>query len=544
MKLITFLMQLSWRMVAIAATTGFISGIAAAGLIAVISHAVSYQSNSSTTTFILGFIGLSIVALTTSIISQVLLIRLSHQAVFQLRMRLIRQILDSELSHLEQLGNSRLLATLTEDVQAVTRAVFILPLLCIDLAIVLGCLAYITWLSWTALLLVFGLLAVAIVTCQRLLNRGEKWLALARDEEDHLFKHFRSTTEGIKELKSHYQRQQMFVAQEVEVTATNFRRYTIRGLTLFASASSLGKLLFFFATGFVLFALPKLIPLSTEAISGYVFAFIYLMVPMENIVNSFPFISQANIALRKIEALGLSLSDRPEPSTVPPPVLPHWQSLELRDVTYPYQRSPEDSSFILGELNLTFHPGELVFIVGGNGCGKSTLAKILTGLYIPKSGAIVLDGHQITTQNRQWYRQHFASVFADFFLFERLFGLEQANLDHLAKDYLSKLQLDHKVTVRDSKFSTTDLSHGQRKRLALLTAYLEDRPIYLFDEWAADQDPVFKELFYTQFLLNLKEKKRTVFVISHDDHYFYLADRLIKLDSGKVEIDQRLGHSI
>jgi putative pyoverdin transport system ATP-binding/permease protein len=540
MKLITFLIRFSWRIAAIAAITGFLSGTASAGLIALISHAVSYQSSSSTMTFISGFIGVSVVALITSIISQVMLIRLSHQAVFHLRMHLIRQILASELSHLEQLGNPRLLATLTEDVQAITSAVYILPLLCIDLAIVAGCLFYITWLSWAALLLVLALLAVAILTCYRLLNRGDKWLALAREEEDHLFKHFRSTTEGIKELKSHYQRQHMFLAQEVEVTAAKFRRYNIRGLTLFASASSLGKLLFFFATGFVLFALPKLILLPPEAISGYVLAFIYLIVPMENINNSFPFISQANIALRKIEALGLSLSDRPELSAVPPPILTQWQSLEFREVIYPYRRSPEDSPFVLGELNLTFQPGELVFIVGGNGCGKSTFAKVLTGLYIPQSGAIVIDGQQITSQNRQWYRQHFASVFSDFFLFERLFGLEQISLDHLAKDYLSKLQLDHKVTISEGRLSTTALSQGQRKRLALLTACLEDRPIYLFDEWAADQDPVFKELFYTQFLLDLKEQGKTIFVISHDDHYFYLADRLIKLDSGKVEFDQRL----
>lgn len=275
MKLITFLLQLSWRMVAIAAVTGFISGISSAGLIALISHAVSNQSDSFTLAFIFGFIGLSFIALITSIISQVMLVRLSHQAIFHLRMRLIRQILASDLSHLEQLGNPRLLATLTEDVQAITSAVFILPLLCIDLAIVFGCLAYIIWLSWVALLLVFGLLAIAVFTCQYLLSRGEKLLALAREEEDHLFKHFRSATEGIKELKSHYQRQQMFLSEAVEVTAANFRGYNIQGLTLFASASSFGKLLFFFATGFVLFALPKLISLSTEAISGYVFTFIW-----------------------------------------------------------------------------------------------------------------------------------------------------------------------------------------------------------------------------------------------------------------------------
>ncbi|HEY9642987.1 MAG TPA: cyclic peptide export ABC transporter [Coleofasciculaceae cyanobacterium] len=538
MNLISFLLHFSWRMVAIAAFTGFLSGISSAGLIALISHAVSHQTYSSIPLILLGFLGLAMVALISSIISQVLLVRLSHQAVFQLRMRLIRQILAAELSHLEQLGNPRLLVALTEDIQAITRAVFTLPLLCIDLAIVAGCLVYITWLSWTALLLVCGLMAVAIMSCYQFMYHGEKWLTQAREEEDRLFNHFRSTTEGMKELKLHYQRRQVFLTEEVETSASDFRHYNIRGLTLFAASSSFGKLLFFFAIGFVLFALPKFISLSTEAVSGYIFAFIYLIVPMENINNSFPLISQANIALRKIEALGLSLSDHPERSMVPPPVNRNWRSLELREVIYPYQRTPEDTPFVLGALNLLFHPGELVFIVGGNGSGKSTFAKLLTGLYIPESGTILLDGQPITAENRDWYRQHFAVVFADFFLFERLLGLEQMNLDYLAKDYLSKLQLDHKVNIEKGKLSTTALSQGQRKRLALLTAYLEDRPIYLFDEWAADQDPMFKELFYTELLLDLKQKGKTVIVISHDDRYFHLADRLIKLDNGQVEFEQ------
>ncbi len=535
MSLVTFLLQSSWQMMAIAAVTGFISGTSSAGLIALISYAINHPS--SVTMPLLGFLGLAAVALLTSIISQVVLVRLAHHAVFHLRMRLIRQILTSELSDLEQIGSPRLLATLTEDVRAITSAVFVLPLLCIDLAIVIGCLIYITWLSWVALLMVFGLMAVAVLSCIRLVQQGEKQLALARQEQDDLFDQFRSTTEGIKELKLHHQRRQRFLTDAVEPTAINFRRYSIQGLTRFAAASSLGKLLFFFATGFVLFALPQMIALRPEAISGYILAFIYLMMPMENIISGLPLISQANVALRKIQDLGLSLS-RADLSKLPSSVHSNWQNLELRDLVYPYQRSPEDTPFILGALNLTFYPGEITFIVGGNGSGKSTFAKLLTGLYVPESGAIFLDKQPITDENREWYRQHFAVVFADFFLFERLLGLEQVNLDNLAQDYLSKLQIDHKVKIEQGKLSTTALSQGQRKRLALLTAYLEDRPIYLFDEWAADQDPVFKELFYRQFLPSLKQKGKTVIVISHDDHYFHLADRLIKLDNGQVEFDQ------
>jgi len=179
-----------------------------------------------------------------------------------------------------------------------------------------------------------------------------------------------------------------------------------------------------------------------------------------------------------------------------------------------------------------------VFIVGGNGSGKSTLAKLITGLYLPEAGEIYLNGQLIGANNREWYRQHFAVVFSDFYLFDRLLGLDRQDLDQQAQQYLRQLQLDHKVTIRDGQLSTTALSQGQRKRLALLTAYLEDRPIYLFDEWASDQDPVFKEMFYTQFLPQLRSQGKTVLVISHDDHYFDQADRIIKLDYGQIKLEQ------
>ncbi|PSR17702.1 hypothetical protein C8255_11165 [filamentous cyanobacterium CCP3] len=170
--------------------------------------------------------------------------------------------------------------------------------------------------------------------------------------------------------------------------------------------------------------------------------------------------------------------------------------------------------------------------------GASTLAKVLTGLYQPQSGEIWLDRQPITEENQEWYRQHFSVVFSDFYLFNRLLGISDDADDSKAQDYLKQLNLSHKVRVEQGKFSTVELSQGQRKRLALLSAYMENRPIYLFDEWAADQDPSFKHVFYTQFLPDLKAQGKTVFVISHDDHYFYVGDRILKLNYGQVEFEQ------
>jgi putative pyoverdin transport system ATP-binding/permease protein len=537
MNLIYFLLRSAWGMVAIAIVTGFLSGGSSAGLIALVSNATT-RSLSERLTFIAGgFVGLAVVALITSIVSQVMLVRLSQNAVLELRMRLSRQILSCELSHLEGLGNPRLLATLTEDIQSVANAVYQMPTLFINLAIVVGCVAYITWLSWLVLVMVIGLAIVAIASCKWLLNKGQKLLTLAREDEDQLFKHLSTLTVGIKELKLHYRRRQAFLEKKLQSTATDFRHHNVSGLTMFAATSSWGQLIFFFALGFVLFALPNLLEVNAQTLSGYILTFTYLMMPMNNIISKLPLLTKANISLQKIDSLGLSLSNRSEISTVPPALKSSLRSLKLKGVTHTYATEQEDSGFIFSPIDLTLYPQEIVFIIGGNGSGKSTLAKLITGLYIPENGEIFLDGELISDQNREWYRQHFSVVFSDFYVFEELLGLENPDIDIKAQKYLQQLQLDHKVKIENGKLSTIALSQGQRKRLSLLTAYLEDRLIYLFDEWAADQDPSFKQVFYTQLLPELRDQGKTILVISHDDHYFYLADRVIKLEYGKIEYD-------
>ncbi|MGA7952919.1 MAG: cyclic peptide export ABC transporter [Gloeobacterales cyanobacterium] len=535
MSLIVFLLQSSWQAIAIALTTGILSGACSAGLIALISY-LMMQDTPPTGVIVATFVGLGLVALTTSMVSRILLVRFSEEAVFELQLQLSRQILATELKPLETLGLPRLFVLLTEDIQTVAIAAGVVPVLAINIASAAGCMVYISWLSWQVLVLVLLITLVASVSCQWFLVKGRQGLAAAREEQDRLFQHFRSLIDGIKELKLHSQGREDFFKVDLQPTALQVKRNNSQGLTLFAVLDSWGKFIYFFAVGLVLFALPRWIGISPETRFGYVLTFTYLLGPMESLVNKLPVLSRASIALDKIQTLGLSLTSKDivEP---PPTSIEEWHRLELKGVTHAYRTDQEAYEFTLGPVDLTVHPGELTFIIGGNGSGKSTLAKLLTGLYSPQSGQIWLDDRLLTADNREWYRQHFSVVFSDFYLFERLLGFDSNADEANAQTYLHKLQLDHKVTIDRGQFSTIALSQGQRKRLALLSAYLENRPIYLFDEWAADQDPTFKHLFYTQILLDLKAQGKAIFVISHDDHYFHLADRILKLDYGQVEYD-------
>ncbi len=537
MNLIFFLLRTSWQAIAIAMFTGLVSGGCSAGLIALITHTLVQNNPSAGVTAVVAFVVLGCVALTTSMVSRILLVRFSQNTVLGLQMHLSRQILATELKALEDLGLPRLLVILTEDIQSIATAVGVLPVLIINIAGAVGCMFYIAWLSWQVLVFVLLITVVASVSCRWFLVKGRYWLGAAREKQDRLFQHFRSLIEGIKELKLHDIGQKDFFAIDLEQTAHQVAHDNRRGMTLFAVLDSWGKFIYFFAVGLVLFALPSWMGISFQTRFAYVLTFTYLLGPMESLVNKLPFLGQASVALEKLEMLGLGLNHAITAAAATALPAERWQRLELKGVTHTYRTDQGEKEFTLGPVDLTIYPGELVFIIGGNGSGKSTLAKILTGLYQPQSGSIWVNDQIIDRENQAWYRQHFSAVFSDFYLFDRLLGFDSNADDAKAQGYLQQLQLSHKVSIEHGQFSTLALSQGQRKRLTLLSAYLENRPIYLFDEWASDQDPQFKDIFYTQFLPDLKAKGKGIFVISHDDHYFHLADRVIKLDYGQVEYD-------
>lgn len=535
MKLISLLLGNSWIGVFFAGISGLVSGASTAGLIAII-NSILKKPELSTNTLGWEFIGICCLLLVSTTLSQALIARLAQNIVFKLQLRLTHQILACPLRQLEEIGTPRLLATLTEDVEAISAASFAVANLGVGVAILICCFLYLSWLSPGLFSLIVLFSVLGVLSQNFLLVKGRYFLKLARQEWDRLFEHFRTITEGVKELKLHQQRRQAFLIEDLQATATVFEDYRIRAIDLFAIAGGFGILLFFIPIGLLIFIFYPLFKIPSSVVTSYVITIIFMMTPLRVLLSNLPLFGQASVAIEKIESLGLSLAAHTTEleSINSLPEQNEWKSLKLQKVTHAYRREQKDNYFILGPLNVTFYRGELVFLIGGNGSGKSTLIKLLAGLYVAESGEILLDEQPITEANREWYRQKFSVVFSDFYIFDRLLGLDKSHFDNQTQYYLHQLQLNGKVKVKQGIFSTTVLSQGQRKRLALLTAYIENRDIYIFDEWASDQDPLFKKVFYTQILPDLKKKDKTVFVISHDDQYFAQADRIIKLDNGQI----------
>jgi putative ATP-binding cassette transporter len=530
--------RLSKTMVVLAILSSFLAGIGYTALIALVKTILSDGLFSKPWT-ILMFSTLCIVILVCGFTSQFLLLRLTTKACYQLRVQLSRQILSAPLRLLEKLGAHRLLATINQDIPAVVEIVTIVPQTLTHVVMMAGCLFYLGWLSWKLLLILLCYMILGLLSHQLPLLKAFHYFKLLREQWDAMFEAVQGLIEGTKELKLNSRRREAFLTQHLDPAAAGIQQYSLWGHGIAMAVSNWGQMLFFIFIGLLLFITPFLISVDRQVLIGYTLVVLFMITPLTMILNQIPTLERACVAANKVRDLGLSLTTNLTENLVQ---LPNhdtlWHQLDLIDVTHMYQQDGGGEEFQLGPISLTFRPGEWVFLIGGNGSGKTTLAKLLMGLYEPESGEIRIDGRPITNDERDDYRQRFSAVFYDFYLFERLFGLEAEDLDSESQKYLDLLQLSHKLKIKDGQLSTINLSQGQRKRLALLNAYLEDRPIYIFDEWASDQDPMFKQVFYYQLLPDLKARGKTVVVISHDDRYYSLGDRLIKLESGQVEYDQ------
>lgn len=535
MKLFWILLRASRGMAVLAVLAGAVSGACGAGLLAVVNGAVTGDGGWPERSLLWAFVLLLLATPLSRLLSDYLLVQLSQKAVYDMRMTLAHRILSTPLRRLEELGPHRLLVTLTDDITSVAVALGDLPTLFVNLTLLAGSIVYLGWLSPRLLLAFVLVMALGIGVYRIAVRVGMRRFRAVREAQDELFFHFRSLTDAAKELKLHDRRRSAFL-RLLASSAESLRRLNVGARMAFSAAGNWGATLFFVLIGVLLFVLPRLGRVEAAQTTAVVLVVLYVRLPLQILLNALPQLGRGRIAVEKIEQLGLALLAEPPEVALGAAAGPdpRWRSLDLAGVSHSYRRDGEEREFRLGPLDVTLRPAEIVFLVGGNGSGKTTFAKLLTGLYLPESGAVRLDGVTVTADTLNHYRSHFAAVFSDFFLFDRLLGLEMPELDQQARRYLAELRLDRKVGVQGGVLSTVDLSHGQRKRLALLTAYLEDRPIYVFDEWAADQDPQFKEIFYLQLLPELKRRGKAVLAITHDDRYFDVADRILKLEDGRL----------
>ena len=540
------LLRRLWPITVLATTMGAASGIGTAALLAVTNRAL-HDGAAALPTLLWSFAGLCVLVLAGEVISDIGNNLVGQRVIAVLRKSLCEKIMTAPIGQIEQFRTHKLVTALNQDIDTISAFSFIFSSLAIAIATILGCLGYLFVLS--PAMLVVALIAIALGSSVQTLARrvGIRRFGAAREAEDLLQKHYRSITDGAKELRLNGQRRHFVYEHELSGTIEAIFRLRVRAANIFVSANAFGSLLFFVLVGLML-TLQAWSPGTDRAVvTGFVLVLLYMKGPIQEIVGSLPANGRAQIAFQRIAELNARFSTRERSlvHTRAPGASAHlaevFETITLTDAHYRFAK-PQDErdtplqgsgGFELGPLSLTIERGETLFIVGENGCGKTTLIKLLLGLYRPDAGNLLLNGEPVRDEHLDDYRQLFSAVFSDYYLFDTLIPGE-ATLTAEAQQYLERLEIAHKVSIRDGAFTTTDLSTGQRKRLALVHAYLERRPVMVLDEWAADQDPTFRHIFYTEILPDLKRQGKTLIVISHDDRYFSAADRYIRLEEGRI----------
>jgi putative pyoverdin transport system ATP-binding/permease protein len=472
--------------------------------------------------------------------ARITLKRLTATSLLRLRRRMLRSVLKIPLEQFERIDTARLLVAFTSDLASLGAALRNFVHVFSGAAFLLACLAYLSWLSpqrgaVTAFLL---LLAIAVAVLLRTLEKAHG--RATRLSWDRVVQVFKTVLEGIKQMRLN-----RALARQV------LRTFEDRARDMQRTAGQRGwysetVAIWIQSISFVILGVAVFGPFDDGAnlvAGGYgVLALIYIRWPLQSLITDSSGFADAAIALQRLNDLGLDLSrdvrpaDRPSQphETVRKLLSPKWSTLKLHDVAFRYDAGHPDDDFALGPINIELHPEQIVFISGGNGSGKTTLLKVLTGLYTPTKGTIQFDDFIVDETNARIYRSKFAVVFSDFCLFEQVADLNfhalSAEAERLATRFRFKPWMLAPAANSDRG---SKLSSGERRRAALLMALLDDRPIVVFDEWAADQDPQYKDLFYKEILPSMRAKGKLAIVLSHDERYFHLGDRVLWLERGE-----------
>lgn len=463
--------------------------------------------------------------------------------IHKVRVRLMDQVRHSELLPLDAIGRAEIVAAITKETTTLTQATNMLAFAGQGVVLVFFVAIYIAYLSFLA----FALSVAILVVVGTIFHAKGRRLAVATREstdwDNLLFDRLMDLLDGFKEIRLNRSRSDDLFddAAEVSRTAANIKIRT--------QSDSYKQLVFaqssmYLLLAVVVFVVPTFSETKGGSITQVTTALMFVVGVCMGIVQTIPILQAANAAADNIERLEARLqaiaAQAPDIALAP---RQRFEKIEMRKVMFHYVDKSSEAVFEVGPIDFTLHSGDLVFITGGNGSGKSTFLKLLAGLYEPDSGEILLDGVRVDDSNRETYRALIAAIFVDYHLFRRLYGIIDADPGELAR-LLTQFRLHDKTRLIEGEFSTLDLSGGQRKRLALVVSLLEDRPILLLDEWTADQDPDFRRKFYDELLPTLQQAGKTVVVITHDDRYLDELDlpaRRLRMDEGRFVGQQAMG---
>lgn len=457
--------------------------------------------------------------------------------IHKLRLRVIDQVRRSELLAIEAIGRSRIVAAITSDTAVLTQASNMLCFTIQGAVLIFFVSLYVAYLSLAAITTTIFIVAVAAVIFhlknRRLVAEKQK----SAEWEGRLFDRLTDFLDGFKEVRLNSARSADLLTDAVTVSR-NAANIKIKSQAETFKLIVTSQISMYVLIGAVVFIAPQFSEsLGGASLAKTTTALMFMVGACFGLVQSIPILTNANAAADRIDRLENELrSTVMSDDTSETRIVRRFKKIDLRNITFHYIDRLSEAAFHIGPLDFTLKAGELVFVTGGNGSGKSTFLRVLAGLYPPDSGEIILDGMPINDNTRELYRSLMSAIFFDYHLFQRLYGIPEPDPAEVGR-LLAQFRLSDKTTLSKGEFSTLDLSGGQRRRLALIVSMLEKRPIFLLDEWTAEQDPEFRRKFYDEFLPEMLKAGATIVVITHDDRYldeFQLPARRIRMDEGLI----------
>lgn len=459
----------------------------------------------------------------------------AERLIHKLRLRLFDAVRQADLVTVETIGRPALQAVLVADTQTLART---LPLLAIggQQAVMLVFLAvYLAWLSPMACVMAAGFGALAVMVRLARTRSLAVLMREAAEAETTVFAGLTDLLSGFKEMRMSRPRADDLVDAVGRASAAACRA-NIASKTQWGRNFSLIEAMFYTLIGLMVFVVPLFSTGYHEVVMPATTVALFIVGPIGTVSFVTPMVAHAEMALGNIEAMEKRLrdSERSAADVVAQPLVQPPTTIALQDALFSYRDARNQPVFAVGPLSVVFRAGEITFVTGGNGSGKSTLLRLLTALMPLDGGALLIDGVPVEASRMQAYRDQISAIFSDNHLSRRLYGIPDPDPVRV-RNLLRQMEMEDKVAVKDGAFSTVDLSTGQRKRLAMVVARLADKPMIVLDEWAADQDPHYRHVFYRELLPELKSAGKIVICVTHDDRWFDVADHIYHMNEGRIE---------
>lgn len=514
----------------------FISGLANVGILALINSAAgsTTQDDSNTRLLLLFLVAMAVFNIAQRYMFNKTAI-VFETVVDRLRTRILDKIRVTDLITLERLGHAEIYTKLTQNTTIISQAAGVMAASIQSALMVIFSVLYISTLSMLAFGITVGMIGAG---CFLYLKNEKKiigFIHAAHRSEVTFFNGLTNILQGFKEAKFSVRRSRAISTYAKEVSEET-KRLKITASQMYSGNYVFAQNFFYVLIALVIFLLPRLVPTYADSVTEVAATILFIIGPLSTVVSGIPAFTNANIAVQEVYRLEEALDGANANATVveeAEPLVESFERLEVRNLEFSYRDPAGNSMFSIGPMDFDLKAGEIVFIVGGNGSGKSTFIKTLLGLYMPERGNITVNDIRVDADNLQNYRELFSTILSDFHLFDRLYGLENVDEGRI-NELITQMALEKKTQFANGRFTNLELSTGQRKRLAMIVALLEDRPVYVFDEWAAEQDPEFRKYFYEDLLKEMKSKGKGVIAISHDDRYFANADRIVKMEYGET----------